>query len=226
MRSLDGSGQREPQGWFRWLIGHGHHLSTICLKPDSNPAPCSDGRARREERGRPQRIVAVWRCRKRPGKEIVVVVEGRRAKLRPRVIVMIQQIVDLREQLEVALNLIMPPEVQDSIPRRKTLTEIVDAVGLIQIVFITTCIGSAYGYEVQCGENLRRRRELQKSLADVTRHLGNIVSRLDSDIAVDAKSAVVSAVGHAVDRLRALIRHVLERVIGTEVEFGDPLVEA
>ena len=86
------------------------------------PPHAPNGAPGAKKSGAANRIVSVRRHRERPDDKIIVVVKGRRAERRG-VIVVVKQIIELREHLKVPLQLIMRAETQDSIARRKALTK-------------------------------------------------------------------------------------------------------
>ena len=87
--------------------------------------------------------------RKGSGDEISGVVVRGGSQLSGRVVTMIRDVVDLDEQLGPLLQLIMRSGVQHSVTRREASTEIVNPVGLMQIVLVAARKGSSNRIEIE-----------------------------------------------------------------------------
>jgi len=104
------------------------------LNPDSAPRPAR--RARRIERRVLDRKFPAH-CGKGPNDERSGGGEPSRPELRGREVLAVEQIIDLGEELQPLGNLIARAEIDDSIAWRPAGPEIIQTVGLMQVVFIT-----------------------------------------------------------------------------------------
>ena len=96
------------------------------------------GAWKEEERiGTRHQVVAV-RCAKRLRDKTIVVIEGRCSKLRSRRVVLVEKIVHLHEELNALSDLVPRSNVADTVSSRFSRPVIVNAIRLIQIVFIAT----------------------------------------------------------------------------------------
>src|SRR5205823_960888 len=153
--------------------------------------------------------------------EIMSIVVWRRSQLCGRIVTMIEQIVDLHENLRTRLHLVMRSKIQDSIPGRKSLSEVVDAIGLIQIIFVASRKGSPDRIEVQIHRDFRGGLILDERLENMPGNLRNAVAGLYSNVAIQSQTSIIGAITAAVKRLGTLIRRVQKGVIAADAEMPD-----
>src|SRR5579872_698316 len=192
------------------------------LEAKPNASPSADRRTRRKEGRSPNREVSVRIRGKWPGNEVLVIIVRRGTKLRGRVVPLVEQIIDLHEKLRSLLHLVVRSKVHDGIARRKPLPEVVDAVGLIQIVFVASREGPPHGIEVQIRRDFRGGLVFDERLDYIPGDLRDAVAGLHGYVAIESQTSIIGAIPAAVNRLGALVGGVQKRVIASDREMLDP----
>src|SRR5262249_30988105 len=123
-------------------------LSSISSKGESHAAPHSERSAWRIERGVHERIVPANRWQW-PRDECFLIRKSRRPELSGSVVMMVKQIVDLRENLHALVNLIPRSQVDHAVARRSSRSEIVDPIGPALVILVSARIGARNCDEVE-----------------------------------------------------------------------------
>src|SRR5262245_6025319 len=118
-------------------IGPGKVFGTeyIGLKLQSDPTPRPSWRTGSVEGGVLDGEFAID-CRERSGDERTLGRESRRAELCRGVVPMVKQVPDLNKQFQPPMHLVTPAEVDHTVTWRGSGTEIVGAIGLVQVVLV------------------------------------------------------------------------------------------
>ena len=122
---------------------HNAASSKLCFysrsELETNPAPDATRRAGRKESRMHQRECAIHGG-KRSCDEVALFSKSCRAKLRGSVITSVKEVVDFGEKFQPPMHFITRAEAGDGVSRRSSGTQIIDAIRLMQIVFIAACI--------------------------------------------------------------------------------------
>jgi hypothetical protein len=192
---------------------------------EPHPAPYADRSARRVKGGGSKREIPVRGGRKRTRDKVPRIVIRRDAELPGRVVMAIEQVVNLREELEARAHLVVSAQVRNSIAGRRSRPEIVETVRRILVIFVPSRERTGHRPKVQIHKYFGCKLVVHVRFQHVLRNLWNMISRLHGDVAVQACPAVVGAIAAAVQRLRALVGRVEERVTASYDDFSDSPAE-
>src|SRR5262249_32813133 len=123
-------------------------LSSISSKGESHAAPHPERGAWSVERGMHERVISGDR-RQWPRDERFLVRKSRRPELSGSIVMMVQQIVDFRENLHALVELIPRPEVEHTVSGRSSRSEIVDPIGPALVILVSARIGARNCDEVE-----------------------------------------------------------------------------
>ena len=122
----------------------------------------------------------------------------------------VQQVVHLPKKLDVLINQVSCREVGDPIARRSPGSEVVDTIGLAQIVFVAASEGTRYSDKTEIQRKRLGRLYVRECLQRVVGRQGNDVSWLDLNHSIHSQRAaergVVRAIASAVQGFRTLVR--------------------
>src|SRR5687767_8087782 len=107
--------------------------------------------------------------------------EARSTELGRRGVCLVEQIVDLSNQLETARQRVAGTEVEHGISVGRSVTEVIRAVGLVQIVLIAACVDAAAGDQVDVQCESACDLHVGKCLEQVARDHRHPIARSDLD---------------------------------------------
>ena len=122
--------------------------------------------------------------REGPGDKDTLGGESRIRQLRRRIVVAIEQIVDLNGELKPSGQIIVSPEVGHRVARRDSRSKIVGWGRLIRIVFVASRIRTRYSHFIEIDDKFRSEIKVRPGLPGLLRNQRDPVARMNVDIAI------------------------------------------